>query len=48
LKSNCYGNINYEDEIKELWKKKLTLKYITWIVNYSFFLDCRKCAVHLQ
>jgi hypothetical protein len=29
LKSNCYGNINYEDEIKELWKKKLTLKYIT-------------------
>ena len=29
LKSNCYGNINYEDEIKEVWKKKLTLKYIT-------------------
>jgi hypothetical protein len=29
LKSNCYGKINYEDEIKEIWKKKLTLKYIT-------------------
>lgn len=29
LKSNCYGKINYEDEIRELWKKKLTLKYIT-------------------
>ena len=29
LKSNCYGIINYEDEIKEIWKKKLTLKYIT-------------------
>ena len=29
LRSNCYGKINYEDEIKEIWKKKLTLKYIT-------------------
>jgi len=29
LKSNCYGKINYEDEIREIWKKKLTLKYIT-------------------
>jgi len=29
LKSTCYGKINYEDEIKEIWKKKLTLKYIT-------------------
>ena len=29
LKSKCYGKINYEDEIKEIWKKKLTLKYIT-------------------
>jgi hypothetical protein len=29
LKSNCYGEINYEDEIKEIWKKKLTLKYIS-------------------
>jgi hypothetical protein len=29
LKSNCYGKINYEDEIREIWRKKLTLKYIT-------------------
>ena len=29
LKSECYGKINYEDEIKEIWKKKLTLKYIS-------------------
>lgn len=29
LKSSCYGKINYEDEIKEIWKKKLTLKYIS-------------------
>ena len=29
LKSNCYGKINYEEEIREIWKKKLTLKYIT-------------------
>jgi len=29
LKSKCYGKINYEDEIKEIWKKKLTLKYIS-------------------
>ena len=29
LKSNCYGKINYEEEIKEIWKKKLTLKYIS-------------------
>jgi hypothetical protein len=29
LKSRCYGIINYEDEIKEIWKKKLTLKYIS-------------------
>ena len=29
LKSTCYGKINYEDEIKEIWKKKLTLKYIS-------------------
>ena len=29
LKSKCYGQINYEDEIKEIWKKKLTLKYIS-------------------
>ena len=29
LKSSCYGKINYDDEIKEIWKKKLTLKYIS-------------------
>ena len=29
LKSSCYGKINYNEEIKEIWKKKLTLKYIT-------------------
>lgn len=29
LKIKCYGTINYEDEIKEIWKKKLTLKYIS-------------------
>jgi len=29
LKSKCYGIINYDDEIKEIWKKKLTLKYIS-------------------
>ena len=29
LKSKCYGKINYHDEIKEIWKKNLTLKYIT-------------------
>ena len=29
LKSTCYGKINYEEEIKEIWRKKLTLKYIT-------------------
>jgi hypothetical protein len=29
LKSDCYGKINHEDEIKEIWRKKLTLKYIT-------------------
>jgi len=29
LKSKCYGKINYDDEIKEIWKKKLTLKYIS-------------------
>jgi hypothetical protein len=29
LKSKCYGKINYDEEIKEIWKKKLTLKYIT-------------------
>ena len=26
---NDDGKINYEDEIKEIWKKKLTLKYIS-------------------
>lgn len=29
LKSTCYGKINHEEEIREIWKKKLTLKYIT-------------------
>lgn len=29
LKSKCYGKINYEEEIKEIWKKKQTLKYIS-------------------
>jgi hypothetical protein len=29
LKSSCYGKINYNEEIKEIWKKRLTLKYIT-------------------
>lgn len=29
LKSSCYGKINYGEEIKEIWRKKLTLKYIT-------------------
>jgi hypothetical protein len=29
LKSDCYGKINHEDEIKKIWRKKLTLKYIT-------------------
>lgn len=29
LKSKCYGKINYDEEIKEIWKKKLTLKYIS-------------------
>jgi len=29
LKSSCYGKINYNEEIKEIWRKRLTLKYIT-------------------
>jgi len=29
LKSKCYGKINYDEEIKKLWRKKLTLKYIS-------------------
>ena len=29
LKSSCYGKINRVEEIREIWKKKLTLKYIT-------------------
>ena len=29
LKSNCYGTINYGDDIKDVWRRKLTLKYIT-------------------
>lgn len=29
LKSSCYGKINYDEEIKEIWRKRLTLKYIT-------------------
>lgn len=29
LKSSCYGKINHDEEIREIWKKKLTLKYIT-------------------
>lgn len=29
LKSSCYGKINHAEELKDLWKKKLTLKYIT-------------------
>jgi hypothetical protein len=29
LKSKCYGTINYGEEIKEVWRRKLTLKYIT-------------------
>ena len=28
LQTNCYGEINYESELKELWNKRLTLKYI--------------------
>jgi hypothetical protein len=29
FKSNCYGTINYGDFVKDVWRKKLTLKYIT-------------------
>jgi hypothetical protein len=29
LKSNCYGTINYGEDIKDVWRRKLTLKYIT-------------------
>jgi hypothetical protein len=28
LKINCYGEINFENELKEIWNKRLTLKYI--------------------
>jgi hypothetical protein len=28
LQTKCYGEINYESELKELWNKRLTLKYI--------------------
>lgn len=28
LQTNCYGELNYESELKELWNKRLTLKYI--------------------
>lgn len=28
LRSECYGIINKEDDIKKLWKKRLTLKYV--------------------
>jgi hypothetical protein len=28
LKINCYGEINFEKELKEIWNKRLTLKYI--------------------
>jgi hypothetical protein len=28
LQIKCYGEINYESELKELWNKRLTLKYI--------------------
>jgi hypothetical protein len=29
LKSSCYGKINHDEEIREIWRKRLTLKYIT-------------------
>jgi hypothetical protein len=29
LKSSCYGIINHDEEIKDIWRKKLTLQYIT-------------------
>ena len=28
LITNCYGEINFENELKEMWNKRLTLKYI--------------------
>ena len=29
LKSECYGKLNSEDEIKRAWKQKLTIKYLS-------------------
>jgi len=29
LKSECYGKLNTEDEIKRAWKQKLTIKYLS-------------------
>lgn len=29
LKSECYGKLNNEDEIKRAWKQKLTIKYLS-------------------
>ena len=29
LKSECYGKINNDDEIKRMWKQKLTIKYLS-------------------
>lgn len=29
LKSNCYGTIDNEEEIKRAWKQKLTIKYLS-------------------
>ena len=29
LKSECYGELNNEEEIKRVWKQKLTIKYLS-------------------
>jgi hypothetical protein len=28
LKKNCFGDIDYEDELKNIWNKRLTLEYL--------------------
>ena len=28
LMKNCYGDIDYEDELKNIWNKRLTVKYL--------------------
>lgn len=28
LMKNCYGDIDYEDELKNIWNKRLTIKYL--------------------